>query len=99
MKTTSDMALHGAHGKKARAWCNTSAQSVLNGFKNEPKALLASIKAARDSVGTFQHDVQNTNEAGQSEGGAPIYARDPQGKLHQAPAGTKLPDGWKQEQR
>jgi len=28
-----------------------------------------------------------------------IYARDPQGKLHQAPAGTPLPQGWKQEQR
>lgn len=27
-----------------------------------------------------------------------MYARDPQGKLHSAPAGTTLPAGWKQEQ-
>jgi hypothetical protein len=35
------------------------------------------------------------------KGAAPnvIYARDPQGKLHQAPAGTALPTGWKQEQK
>ncbi len=102
LKTIEDnlgMALQSAHGMRSAQHVETSAQSVLNGFKNEPKALLASIKAAKDSVGTFQHDVQNTNEAGHSEGGAPIYARDPQGKLHQAPAGTKLPDGWKREQR
>jgi hypothetical protein len=30
---------------------------------------------------------------------ATIYARDPQGNLHQAPAGTKLPDGWKLEKQ
>ena len=28
-----------------------------------------------------------------------IYARDPQGKLHQAPAGTALPAGWKEEKK
>jgi hypothetical protein len=28
-----------------------------------------------------------------------VYARDKQGKLHQAPAGTPLPEGWKQENR
>jgi hypothetical protein len=31
--------------------------------------------------------------------GGVIYARDPQGKLHQAPAGTALPAGWKQENK
>lgn len=31
--------------------------------------------------------------------GGTIYARDPQGKLHQAPAGTALPQGWTIEQR
>ncbi len=30
--------------------------------------------------------------------GGLIRARDPQGKLHEAPAGTKLPEGWKLEQ-
>jgi len=28
-----------------------------------------------------------------------IYARDPAGQLHQAPAGTALPAGWKEEKR
>jgi len=28
-----------------------------------------------------------------------IYARDLQGKLHKAPAGTQLPEGWKQEKK
>lgn len=36
---------------------------------------------------------------GQAAGGGMIYARDPLGKLHQAPAGTALPQGWKLEQR
>lgn len=34
----------------------------------------------------------------QPAGGGLIYARDPQGKLHSAPAGTKLPAGWTQAQ-
>lgn len=42
---------------------------------------------------------------GGNGGGSPtntptvIYARDPQGKLHQAPAGTPLPQGWKEEKK
>ena len=34
-----------------------------------------------------------------NKSGGVIYARDPQGKLHQAPAGTSLPQGWKLENR
>ena len=33
-----------------------------------------------------------TSEAAQ---GGMMFARDPQGKLHQAPIGTPLPKGWK----
>lgn len=33
----------------------------------------------------------------QPNGGQMIRARDPQGKLHEAPAGTTLPQGWKAE--
>jgi hypothetical protein len=32
----------------------------------------------------------------QTGGGGTVYARDPSGQLHQAPAGTKLPAGWKE---
>lgn len=35
----------------------------------------------------------------QGGGGGVIYARDPQGKLHQAPAGTALPKGWTIQKR
>jgi hypothetical protein len=35
----------------------------------------------------------------QPQAGGTIFARDPQGQLHQAPAGTPLPAGWKQENR
>jgi hypothetical protein len=74
LKTIEDnlgMALQSAHGMRSAQHVATSAQSVLNGLHNEPHALSAAIKTARDSVGTFQHDVQNTNEAGRAEG-APV---------------------------
>lgn len=36
-----------------------------------------------------------TESGGNKPSGGLIYARDPQGQLHSAPAGTKLPAGWK----
>lgn len=97
LKTIEDnlgMAMQSAHGMRSAQHVETSAQSVLNGFKNEPAALLASIKAARNSVGTFQKNVQDTNDAGHPGGGM-IRATDDKGVLHEAPAGTALPKGWK----
>jgi len=47
-------------------------------------------------------DAEAAGGGGTQQGGAQggsIYARDPQGKLHQAPAGTPLPQGWKVENR
>lgn len=70
LKTVEDnlgMALQSAHGMRSAQHVAVSAQSVLNGLKNTPEALKGAIKAARQSVGTFQHDVTNTNEAGHSE--------------------------------
>jgi hypothetical protein len=101
LKTLEDnlgMAMQSAHGMRSAQHVATSAQSVLNGFKNSPEALKAAINAARASVGTFQHDVQNTNQAGKPVGGASpqmIRAIDDKGVLHEAPAGTALPKGWK----
>lgn len=68
LKTLEDnlgMAMQSAHGMRSAQHVETSAQSVLNGFKNSPEALKAAIKAARNSVGTFQNNVQDTNDAGQ----------------------------------
>jgi hypothetical protein len=45
-------------------------------------------------------DELSVKPTGKKKPGAPpnvMYARDPQGKLHKAPAGTPLPQGWKQE--
>ena len=103
LKTIQDnlgMAMQSAHGMRSASHVETSAQSVLNGLHNEPKALLASIKAARDSVGTFQSDVRNTNNAGKpnasaQQSGGMIRAYDDKGTLHEAPAGTALPKGWR----
>lgn len=75
LKTLEDnlgMAMQSAHGMRSAQHVETSAQSVLNGFKNSPQALKAAIKAARASVGTFQNNVQDTNNAGKpSEGSGP----------------------------
>lgn len=84
LKTLEDnlgMAMQSAHGMRSAQHVATSAQSVLNRFKNSPEALKAAIKTARDSVGTFQHDVQNTNQAGKSSSQTEEYVRDASGKL------------------
>ncbi len=59
------------------------------------------VKSQRDSrIGNNQFlKRQYGAEIGGDEGVGTIFARDPQGKLHQAPAGTALPQGWKQENR
>lgn len=54
--------------------------------------IIKADKEARDKLGSF--------ERGQTQsGGQMIRARDPQGKLHEAPAGTPLPSGWKEEKQ
>jgi hypothetical protein len=54
------------------------------------KALQQTYDAGRQGQPNFGQNNQNQQL---------IYARDPQGQLHSAPAGTPLPQGWKQEQR
>lgn len=52
-----------------------------------------------DAKGRFDkpEDYQQEGAAPNQQGGQQdvIYARDPQGKLHKAPKGTALPQGWK----
>jgi hypothetical protein len=63
-----------------------------------PESLIATIKGLNSFS---EHFLTNVGRKGGSGGGGSdvIYARDPQGGLHQAKVGTPLPDGWKVESR
>jgi hypothetical protein len=102
------MVQQGVHGMKSAVGLQGSVDSLMNGFHNDPAVLLRSIETARNSAKTFSNSVGEKGQPGiggvPAKGGGPsssgvMYARDPQGKLHQAPAGTALPAGWKAEQR
>lgn len=57
------------------------------------------LKSALSSEVDYMQDVAKMPGRGPQGGGSNmIQARDAQGKLHQAPAGTPLPAGWKLEQ-
>jgi hypothetical protein len=57
------------------------------------------LKSALSSEVDYMQDVAKMPNRGPQGGGSNmIQARDAQGKLHQAPAGTALPAGWKLEQ-
>jgi len=74
-----------------------SSPAQLKGYADTADKLLeGKQKSLKDS---YQQGMQGKPNFGGGGGGAPIFARDPQGKLHQAPAGTALPPGWKQENR
>lgn len=65
-----------------------------NRFKNGMGASM------EDVIGPMSAEaVQGAKDIGLDMGGKKmIRARDPQGQLHEAPEGTKLPQGWKLEQ-
>lgn len=90
LKTLEDnlgMAMQSAHGMRSAQHVETSAQSVLNGFKNSPQALKAAIKAARASVGTFQNNVKDTNDAGKPQAESSVV---PSGADNEVYVGGKL---------
>jgi hypothetical protein len=60
------------------------------------KALMASKKQQRQDQ--YEKGTQAQPNFGNQPAKGMIQARDPQGKLHQAVAGTALPAGWKLEQ-
>lgn len=75
----------------------------LHAALKEVRALTNSkLDALKEQIGSGALPSQTTTrgisslQSGPKEGGT-IKARDPQGKLHEAPAGTKLPQGWKEE--
>lgn len=67
-------------------------------------------EAGKGATGSFINRLWDSIKSGHPGGTAPvsaiptaepakIYARDPQGKLHEAESGTPLPDGWKLEDK
>ena len=74
--------------------------------KASPQQIASVAAAYKDLMTSKRDELDKQIKAGagnkannilnQSQGGK-IRARDPQGKLHEAPAGTPLPTGWKPE--
>jgi hypothetical protein len=63
---------------------------------NSPKQTPANLKATIQTMLPWLQKMQNQGKPNsQSQDGETIRAIDPQGVLHEAPAGTKLPAGWK----
>ena len=91
------MVQQSAHSMRSAQHVAASADSIVNGFKNGADAMKRAISDARKSGETFTLDAQRGVPQAQPQGGGMIRARDPQGKLQEAPAGTPLPKGWKLE--
>jgi hypothetical protein len=52
------MAQISAHGMRSAHGIEAAADSILNNLHNQPDAVLANVKAVRDSIKTFQQDVE-----------------------------------------
>ena len=90
------MVQQSTHGMRSASGVQAAAQSILNNLHNGPDAIKASIKTARDSVKTFTDDANRGKSAQQGgQSGGTIRAYDDKGVLHEAPAGTPLPKGWR----
>ncbi len=90
----------GAKNEKEEA-----AVDAITSPNNPPEAIKASVQSVRglmkDRLKAKEDTLKSATSGGNiftpQTGGGTIRARDPQGKLHEAPAGTPLPDGWKAE--
>lgn len=71
--------------------------AVVNTLKQDMANRHQSYQADIDAIkGRLGAKPNGATQGGGNQGGT-IRARDPQGKLHEAPAGTPLPQGWKAE--
>lgn len=94
------LADHAAGVFGARSEAAVNAQRIAAGeLKDNPDAILSGLNQIEKAMGTIKSRgvVKTTGSNAAAESNAPIRARDPQGKLHEAPAGTPLPAGWKKE--
>lgn len=57
------MVAQGAHGMRSAQGVESSANSLINGFKNSPAATKAALESARTSVQTFLADSQQPGQA------------------------------------
>jgi hypothetical protein len=78
-------AMHGARGLHAMEHF----EKLIGGLQQNPDASIAGIRGIIQTAGAINPGLQKP------ETGGMIRAIDPQGKLHEAPAGTPLPKGWK----
>ncbi len=69
IKEQMGMAMVGAHAMRNAGHVAAAANSILNGFHNDPNVLKKSIEEARKSLATFQQD------AGEQPGSVPKHAR------------------------
>lgn len=71
------MAQISAHGMRSAQGIEGAGHSILNGLHSGPKALLASIEAAENSVKTFTGDVENKGKTAPPEGASDeVFAKD-----------------------
>lgn len=61
------MAQISAHGMRSAHGIAAAADSILNSFNNSPEAVQGAIDAARNSVQTFQHDVDRNKPGAKGE--------------------------------
>jgi hypothetical protein len=87
IKHQAGMAQISAHGMRSAQGVDSAAQALMN-FHNEPQAIKGAIHSARNSVGTFAKDVEDTRN--RISGAAPAAA----------PAGPSVPSfaDWKKNQ-
>lgn len=94
--------LAGVFGGRSEA-ALSALDNAVGQFKDNPEAAIAGVKQLDKAntrfieKGTPKTAGSNAAKAGGGSTGGTIKARDPQGKLHEAPAGTALPQGWKLE--
>ena len=75
-------------------------EKMMPGTAADFPTFTGSLDAVQGWMQTYADDLKPKTKAAPSGGnaaGATIRARDPQGNLHEAPAGTPLPQGWKLE--
>lgn len=75
------MATLGAHSMRSAQHVEAAADAIMNGYKNEPQAILSSIGTARNSLKTFIGDVQGQPIR---SAGTPATPRPMPGKSSQA---------------
>lgn len=72
---------------------HSGALDAISGASSREQIIQAD-KDARKKLSDLE--TGGASPAGGTPSGAMMFARDPSGKLHQAPAGTPLPPGWKE---